>query len=181
MKRQLTIACWALAAFAMLSGTCVAQSESLSLGEIARQKPARKAARVFANEDLPRGVTETATPGAQQPAALGSLRPELLEGGSNPCSLADENRARVDTLRRDEASLRAKMERLQQRYDNETDEFRRNMYAEALQNSRDHLEIMTVARREAEKLLAGSEGSEVATSSDAASPEGGRPQSSPQQ
>lgn len=134
-------------------GSCLAQSEQPSLGELAKEnKTAHKAGKTFTEADLPStraNATENVTSiPAGQPASNATTRSTAASTDKEKKDQKEEGRASKD--RPAVAELKKQIESYQQERDawktsakryenllaNETNDFRREMYEGALDNDR---------------------------------------------
>jgi len=174
---------WIAATLLMGVGLCFAQSESPSLGDIAKKNQAahgeKKTRKVITNDDLDGGASgnaaeSIAAPGSKaavtgkdsikpDAAADSSLKPKEQQkagGKSGTPSPQDE----VERLKKELDSLKAQREgwkRSASGYEEklaaETSEFRRTMYQDALANDRQNISICQRKIEGAESKLASAE------------------------
>ncbi len=133
-----------------LAGSAWAQAPDTPLGDVVKmQKPARKAARLITNENLPKAPPETASESELPPALA---EPDAEEGAPPPT--ADEVTARLAELKQREGievtfikELEAKLEQ-----DDLTEEQRRK-FSDALEYTKTRLEMYQQQRAELEPKL----------------------------
>jgi chromosome segregation ATPase len=148
----------------LLSGLSVAQSEKISLADLAKpQEPAKKARVVITNDDIPMANTEAEF----NPAAPDHKRSENSSSDSEnrddakpAASLSDrENVAalkeKIDKLADQQNMYKAAISQLEEKLSKAETEFRIDTYNTALANNRESLQIVTNQREQAEKVLAG--------------------------
>ncbi len=161
----------------LLAGTAWAQSESPSLGDLARKKKKddKKTTHVYSDENLPKagadfGGTSTAGASSTPAAGAGSAATPAAEGAT-PSDAAGEGEAKpaeasadlaaaqqkVDIAKQDEQALKNNIKRLEDQFAAETKPNRREMYQQALENAQTNLAEFTRKREEAEKEAAAAE------------------------
>jgi hypothetical protein len=136
-----TILC--LTTFFLMTGvlTCVAQSDAPSLAEIARQNQStRKAMKVF-NDDNTQRTAPSVEARATVPAATAT---ELKKNTSSPASkdsakVAELQKA-LDSLKQNQAGWSKSAKDYETKLANETSDFRRQIYLEALENDKKNVE-----------------------------------------
>jgi cytoskeletal protein RodZ len=158
----------------MAVGVAQAQDQP-SLGELARrnkekkaQQDATKSKKVYGAEDLPKAPpgsessASTATPAASADSSTAADSGEsqaaapAAEGGEQPPASpeAQDAQAALDRAKADEAAVEKNIEKLQKQLETETSEFRRNLYQESLDRSKENLAAYRAKREEAEKAAA---------------------------
>ncbi len=139
------------------------QESQPSLGDVVKQKPTKKAAKVITDDDIPKAAPEaapedasaaakpkdqgTAQPSAAQPPAA-EAQPGQIKAPDG--TLLDTPERRVELAKASEAASKAKVEALQKQRDAATtDEEVANIDAQ-LQRERNYLAMYTAAREKAE-------------------------------
>lgn len=152
MKRILFAALTLSLLFAV---TALAQSDS-SLVQASKQKSTdKKAKRVFTNEDYPEKPELSPAPAtgsllsdakASDPKASPATTADAKPGDGKPEGKPEEKKAeakdskqaelekKLETSKREEQDLRQKLDKLQEKADNEKDENRRGMYLDIISN-----------------------------------------------
>jgi hypothetical protein len=162
----------------VLAGVAVAQNqEQPSLGDLARrnkekkaQQDAAKSKKVYGSEDLPKAppgsesAASAAAAGSGGPSTAGATGETQAasteaapagEGGEQAASPeAKDAQARLERAEEDEAAVQKNIEKLQKQLETETSEFRRNLYQESLDRSKENLAAYRAKREEAEKAAA---------------------------
>jgi spermidine/putrescine-binding protein len=151
MKRSF----WMIVVFlATAGGVCSAQSDAPSLADVARQKkPEKKAVIVLTDEDstsVP--ASDVATAGDSAPAltasgdSTGSSAKEAgKQAGSAPAPSSKESsevaelKNKLDSLKQQQDGWKRSSKRYQDLLANETDDFRRQMYQDALDNDQNNV------------------------------------------
>ncbi len=125
------------------SVTCFAQSDSPSLAEIARQnQTGKKAARVFTDDNTQRTAppvedrkTIVADTASDQKKDTRSTSP-----ASKDTTRAAELQKTLDSLKQNQAGWSKSAKDYENKLANETSDFRRQVYLEALENDRKNVE-----------------------------------------
>ncbi len=150
-----TILCLTALFLATGSVTCIAQSDSRSLAEIARQnQPSTKAVKAFTDEN-----TQRTAPSEEDRKVAPASRPEVASSDSakgtaagqkkdaqslSPASTGSakvaELQKKVDSLRQNQAAWSSSAKAYENKLANETSDFRRQVYLEALENDRQNVE-----------------------------------------
>jgi len=149
-----------------------------SLADVARQqRAAKKAKRVITDEDLPKSSTISSdsgsassgsgsvSPASGVPATAAASADSLGEETKDKTAASlnteaagkdqrDPRKERIEAIKADEASLTKKLSTLEEKAGNEPDEFRRNMYLEALEHQKGTLENMKKEREDLQKSVA---------------------------
>jgi len=140
-KNILCLTTFLLAFFLMTGGeTCIAQSDSPSLAELAKQnQTGKKAARVFTDDNTQR----TAPPVEDRKTAAASDQAKAPQSGS-PASKGSarvaELQKALDSLKQNQAGWSKSAKDYENKLANETSDFRRQVYLEALENDRKNVE-----------------------------------------
>ncbi|HET7871842.1 MAG TPA: hypothetical protein VFL42_04980 [Terriglobales bacterium] len=159
MTRILIITSWLLASTAL----CVAQSEQPSLADVARQnKKGKKAAIVLNDDNLRRSANTLASSTPSKSAKENvSASAETKKAGNDQTAGNHGLSGDLADLERKAASYKAQQEgwnRSAQRYQelltNETNEFRRQMYQDALSNDQKNAATFAQKAQQAEVDLA---------------------------
>ena len=129
-------------AFLMTGGkTCVAQADSPSLAELARQnQTGRKAAKVFTDDNTQRTappVEDRKTAVAASDEAKG---PQSVSPASKGSARVAELQKALDSLKQNQAGWSKSAKDYENKLANETSDFRRQVYLEALENDRKNVE-----------------------------------------
>lgn len=138
-------------------GACVAQSDQPSLGDLAKKtRQEKKVVKVFSNDDVATVKPDTSSQSAK---AAPSTAPAASEAAAKgPDKAKDKDTQKATAVSKDSpqvAELKQKLTSYQQEQDgwkksakkyedllaNETSDFRRQMYEEALQGDRENVEI----------------------------------------
>ena len=144
---------WAIAFFlTMASGLCVAQSESPSVADVAKKIRAEKKGAVTLSDDnfvrrapvdnktsVP--LADTRTFAGDQPSASAGSSANTAKGEAKTGKAADdlkkeELKKQLDSYKVDRDAWNKSAQRYQDLLANEPDEFRRQMYQDALDNDR---------------------------------------------
>lgn len=158
----------------MALSVAVAQDQP-SLGELARrnkekkaQQDATKSKKVYGAEDLPKAPpgsessASTAAPAASAASSTAAdsgesqaAAPAAESGEQAPASAeSQEAQAALERAKADEAAVEKNIEKLQKQLETETSEFRRTLYQESLDRSKENLAAYRAKREEAEKAAA---------------------------
>lgn len=152
-KRSYTILIFVLAA----GGACAAQSDQPSLGDLAKKtRQEKKVVKVFSNDDVATVRPETSL---QSAAVASSASPAASEAAAKaPDKAKDKDTQKAAAAPKDSpqvAELKQKLTSYKQEQDgwkksakryedllaNETSDFRRQMYQDALQGDRQNVEV----------------------------------------
>lgn len=166
----------ALACLALCFPALAQNQDQPSLGELARrnkekkaQQDATKSKKVYGSEDLPKappGSESAAQATAAAPAGSSAGAATEAPAGSEaaatkpegeaaaPSPEAEEAKAALERAKADEAAVQKNIEKLEKQLETETSEFRRNLYQESLQRSKENLAAYRAKREEAEKAAA---------------------------
>jgi hypothetical protein len=154
----------AVLAMVVCGAVAAAQSEP-SLGDVARQKPVKKARRVITNDDIPqRAPQSTASDAAEGPAsAERDKAPENADKQENTKTSASKSddpdqklkaaRSQVEVLRYTEETQQKFYNRLREKLANEDDPFRQQVMEEELGHADENMRAMRQRRENAEKQL----------------------------
>lgn len=188
LKKSYAIAIFVLCAAAL----CVAQSDSPSLGDLARKsrsdkKPAARLTSVKLTDDnfVRRAPVESksvaSTPNADSIPSAGDQQFGPAENSSKPASAKaadvkkEEQKKQLDSFKATRDAWNKSAQRYEDLMANETDEFRRQMYQDALDNDRGNVALYQKKIDEAEaaaKTNSDGNGSEAGQKS---SPGGNKP------
>jgi len=138
-------------------GACVAQSDQPSLGDLAKKtRQEKKVVKVFSNDDVAMVKPDTSSQSAKVAPSTAAAAPEAAAKGQEKPKDKDTQKAvAVSKDSPQVAELKQKLTSYQQEQDgwkksakkyedllaNETSDFRRQMYEEALQGDRENVEI----------------------------------------
>jgi len=138
-------------------GACVAQSDQPSLGDLAKKtRQEKKVVKVFSNDDVAMVKPDTSSQSAKVAPSTAAAAPEAAaKGQEKPKDKDTQKAAAVSKDSPQVAELKQKLTSYQQEQDgwkksakkyedllaNETSDFRRQMYEEALQGDRENVEI----------------------------------------
>ncbi|HEX7288453.1 MAG TPA: hypothetical protein VF532_19875 [Candidatus Angelobacter sp.] len=157
MTRAFFIATFLLGTAAL----CLAQTAPQSLGEVARQNRKGKKAAVVLNDDNMRRTAPVAEPEMSAPAKSTVAGAEAKKTGSNQGAAPQQGAGQVADLEKKVASYKEQQEgwkRSAQRYQelltNETSDFRRQMYQDALNNDQKNAATFKQKAEQAEAELA---------------------------
>jgi hypothetical protein len=146
----------ALASILMASGVCLAQSTPPSLAELAKQnKRQKKAVKVLTDEDLPARssvVNDSTTPvvasapgGGNTEAASTSAnkkdQSKSANGSSKDQPAAAELKKKLETYQSERDSWKTSVQRYETLLANETNEFRRQTYENAIANDKSNVAL----------------------------------------
>jgi hypothetical protein len=126
---------------------CLAQSESPSLAETAKQtRQDKKAVLVLTEDDIrPSGATPGTSAASHADASKNTESPGNASGKKNSADNAlsandttsvDELKKKIDTLKEQQDAWKRSAKRYEDLLANETSDFRRQMYQDALDNDR---------------------------------------------
>jgi hypothetical protein len=150
-KRSYTMLIFVLAA----GGLCAAQSDQPSLGDLAKKtRHEKKVVKVFSNDDVATVTPDTssqsakaassAAPAASEAAAKGPEKPK----GAQKADAAPKDTPEVAELKQKLTSYKQEQDgwkKSAKRYEdllaNETSDFRRQMYQDALQGDKQNVEV----------------------------------------
>ena len=126
-------------AFFLMTGvvTCVAQSDSPSLAELAKQNQTdKKAARTFTDDNTQRTAPpiedrKTVVPASDQKKDTRNISP-----ASKDSMRVAEIQKTLDSLKQNQAGWSKSAKDYENKLANETSDFRRQVYLEALENDR---------------------------------------------
>jgi len=150
-KRSYTMLIFVLAA----GGLCAAQSDQPSLGDLAKKtRQEKKVVKVFSNDDVATVTPDTSSPSAKAassaaPAAseTAAKGPEKAKG-TQKADAAPKDTPEVAELKQKLTSYKQEQDgwkKSAKRYEdllaNETSDFRRQMYQDALQGDRQNVEV----------------------------------------
>jgi hypothetical protein len=152
----------------LAGGACWAQSESSpSLGEIARSKAHKKAVKVFTEDDIPSrpaAADSSASPTAakQGPATSATNeKPASNDGakstGAGGAALASDLKAALVTAREQQEAWKKSAQHYQELLATETNDFRRQMYQDALENDRKNAALFQKKADQLQEQLAAAE------------------------
>jgi len=153
---RIRLAVLVAASLFVLSLACAAQE---SLGEVVRRsRPVvQTAKRVFTNDDV-RSAPEPqpAAPEKNEAAQPGSDKPGADNPGKSDAGAADKvtdsvTREEIQRIQKAEAVLEQKLQTLKEKLASEPDEFRRRMWADALDNQRITLDQYKKLREQLER------------------------------
>lgn len=174
-----TKACWTLAIFLLTACSAgLAQSEQPSLGELARQNKAhKKAAKVLTEDDirsLPATGVSVVGSATQDGTAQAASPAKAVAGEPAKGAAASKSAAPVSELKKALSACeeqRDSWKRSAQHYEgllaNETNDFRRQMYQDALENDRKNA---AVYQKKADQLQADLTAAQRAASQGSAGP-----------
>ena len=138
-------------------GACVAQSDEPSLGDVAKKtRQEKKVVKVFSNDDVATAKPNTSSQSAKVAPSTAPATSEAAAKG--PDKAKDKDTQKAAAVSKDPpqvAELKQKLTTYKQEQDgwkksakkyedllaNETSDFRRQMYEEALQGDRENVEI----------------------------------------
>ena len=145
---------WVALGMVMLGGgMCLGQTEQPSLAELAKQnKSASKAVKTFTEADLPStraNVTETAPPVAQSASSETTGSADVSDGKkaspkqtrpeSKDAPAVAELKKQIDSYKQDEDMWKKSAKRYEDLLANETNDFRRQTYTEAMENDKKNI------------------------------------------
>jgi hypothetical protein len=150
-KRSYTMLIFVLAA----GGLCAAQSDQPSLGDLAKKtRQEKKVVKVFSNDDVATVTPDTssqsakvassATPAASEAAAKG---PEKAKGTQKADAAPKDTpevaelKQKLTSYKQEQDSWKKSAKRYEDLLANETSDFRRQMYQDALQGDRQNVEV----------------------------------------
>ena len=138
----------------MIGGVSCAQSDSPSLAELARQnQPGKKAARVFTDDNTQR----TAPPVEDRKTAVAApgqtKAPQSVSPASKDSARVAEIQKTLDSLKQNQAGWSKSAKDYENKLANETSDFRRQVYLEALENDRKNVESYQSQINEAQTAL----------------------------
>ncbi len=141
--RHLILGLATLAMAAFIAIPAHAQDDSEPLGNVAKQKKSTKAKVVVTDEDM-----------------ASSSSGDNADGSSDSSKKADDKtqstadmQKELDDIIHDEALLKKKLDVLQQKADEATDDFRKNMYLDSIQNQQVTLKEFSDRRKELEAKI----------------------------
>ncbi len=151
--------------FILCCGVGWAQSDDQSLADIAKKDKeqaaaAKKTTKVFTDDDVQHGSSAPSVAEGSATAPASDKPDKAAEapaaGGDTATKPQDaqDAKAKVQSLKAEEASSQDVVQHLQQLLDNETDENRRQNYANALKHGQQHLTDVEQQLAEAEKAAA---------------------------
>src|ERR1041384_2149821 len=149
---------YAVSLLLLAAGVCLAQSEQPSLGDLAKQHKADKKVKVFTNEDV---ATSSPAVDSAQPAANGSASSatsgkdskapedktgEKKESAAKNASSKDnpevaELKQKISGYKVEQEGWKKSAKRYQDLLANETSDFRRQMYQDALQGDQNNIQV----------------------------------------
>src|ERR1041385_1057986 len=153
-------AIYAVSVLLLGTGICLAQSEQPSLGDLAKQHKADKKVKVFTNEDVATSspVVDNAQPAANSSASSAASGKdskasedkagEKKESGAKNASSSAKDSPEVAELKQKISGYKVEQEgwkksakRYQDLLANETSDFRRQMYQDALQGDQNNIQV----------------------------------------
>lgn len=178
---------WATLGIIMLGGgMCLGQTEQPSLAELAKQsKATSKALKTFTEADLPSttaSITEKviAAPVAQSASSETTRSTDVSDGkkvgpkqtrpGTKDPPEVAKLKNRIDSYRQDEDMWKKSAKRYEDLLANETNDFRRQTYAEAMENDKKNIAFYQEKVDQTEAALSNAQ--KTASSSSSASPPG---------
>src|SRR5882724_10374017 len=155
-KNILCLTTFLLAFFLMTGGeTCIAQSDSPSLAELARQnQTGRKAARVFTDDNTQRTAPPVEDRKTTIAASAEAKGPQSVSPASKGSARVAELQKALDSLKQNQAGWSKSAKDYENKLANETSDFRRQVYLEALENDRKNVESYQSQINDAEAALA---------------------------
>jgi hypothetical protein len=149
---------YAVSLLLLAAGVCLAQSEQPSLGDLAKQHKADKKVKVFTNEDV---ATSSPAVDSAQPAANVSASSatsgkdskapedktgEKKESAAKNASSKDnpevaELKQKISGYKVEQEGWKKSAKRYQDLLANETSDFRRQMYQDALQGDQNNIQV----------------------------------------
>src|ERR1051325_5177856 len=140
-----------------MGGACAAQSDQPSLGDLAKKsRQEKKVVKVFSNDDVATVRPETSSQSAKSASSTAPAASEAAAKGPEKAKDKDTQKAAATSKDSPEvAELKQKLSSYKQEQDgwkksakryedllaNETSDFRRQMYQEALQGDRQNVEV----------------------------------------
>lgn len=159
-----------LATFFLMAGAvaCFAQSDSPSLADLARQnQPGKKAVRVFTDDNTQR----TAPPVDDRKTVLDATASDqkkdtrsTLPASKGPTRVVELQKT-LDSLKQNQAGWSKSAKDYENKLANETSDFRRQVYLEALENDRKNVESYQSQINDAQAALARARATAAAASS----------------
>jgi hypothetical protein len=138
-------------------GACVAQSDQPSLGDLAKKtRQEKKVVKVFSNDDVATVRPETSSqsakvvpstaPAASEAAAKGSDKakdkdPQKAAVASKDSPQVAELKQKLSSYKQEQDGWKKSVKKYEDLIANETSDFRRQMYEDALQGDRQNVEI----------------------------------------
>ena len=153
MKKKILLA---FASILMASGVCLAQSAPPSLAELAKQnKREKKAVKVLTDEDLPARssvVNDSTAPAAASASGGGSTeaastsankkdQSKNANGPSKDQPAAAELKRKLEKYQSERDSWKTSIQRYETLLANETNEFRRETYQNAIANDKNNVAL----------------------------------------
>lgn len=175
-----------------LACACLAQSQPQSLGDLARQKkPAKKAVLVLSDDDLPPSArsaddADNSGPAAAATSSEPARKPE--SGKTDATQNADKKDAaapvskdqrtnelkqKLATYQNAEEAWKKSVKRNEDLLANESDDFRRQMYQDALDNDKHNVTLYQRKVDEVQNELNKQKSSQDSGHADGAKPDGG--------
>ncbi len=143
-------------AILLLAGWAAAQSDNGSPSTAPAAKPVVHVRHVITNDDIPPRPEAEPENAKNQPAAKKSAS-QATESSTKPFDKAGtetappEVRDAIEQLKKQEALLQEKLGRIKERLANEDDDFRRQMWSDALENQKATLEQFRKVRERLER------------------------------
>ena len=153
----------AIALLSLAGGACLAQTETPSLAEAAKQKTThKKAVLVLTDEDTPATLpsSDRSTPAAQPDATVAKTTDKAAgstvksDGVASDNASVSEVKKRLDSLTTEDEAWKRAAKRNEALLANETSDFRRQMYQDALDNDRKNVAMYDKQIAEAQAELA---------------------------
>jgi hypothetical protein len=153
----------AIALLSLAGGACLAQTETPSLAEAAKQKTThKKAVLVLTDEDTPATLpsSDRSTPAAQPAATVAKTTDKAAGSTAKSDAVASDNASvseiknRLDSLTTEDEAWKRAAKRNEALLANETSDFRRQMYQDALDNDRKNVAMYDKQIAEAQAELA---------------------------
>ncbi len=125
----------------MIGGVSCAQSDSPSLAELARQNQAdKKAAKVFTDDNTQRTAPPVEDRKTAVVASGQTKAPQSVAPASKDSARVAELQKTLDSLKQNQAGWSKSAKDYENKLANETSDFRRQVYLEALENDRKNVE-----------------------------------------
>jgi hypothetical protein len=181
---------WVVLGLVMLGGgMCLGQTEQPSLAELAKQnKSASKAVKTFTEADLPStraNVTETAPPVAQSASSETTGSADVSDGKkaspkqtrpeSKDAPAVAELKKQIDSYKQDEDMWKKSAKRYEDLLANETNDFRRQTYTEAMENDKKNIAFYQQKVDQSEAALSTAQKTASSSSSNSSASPPGQP------
>jgi len=153
----------AIAILSLAGGACLAQTETPSLAEAAKQKTThKKAVLVLTDEDAPATLpsSDRSTPASPPSATVAKATDKAAgsttksDGAASDNTSVSEIKKKLDSLTTEDEAWKRAAKRNEALLANETSDFRRQMYQDALDNDRKNVAMYDKQIAEAQAELA---------------------------